>query len=83
MIQKELAIAIRHNRTKEKSIDENMMNLDLGNEIGITTNVLAKLGRICKYIGSGKNMQCIAIYKILQKLFQMMKGKYHDKEKDC
>ena len=39
-------MAIRYNRLWKKLIDENMMKIDLSEKAGITTNALAKLGKM-------------------------------------
>ena len=39
-------MAIRYNKLWKKLIDENMMKVDLRDQAGITTNALAKLGRM-------------------------------------
>lgn len=43
---KGIIMAIRYNKLWKKLIDENMMKVDLRDQAGITTNALAKLGKI-------------------------------------
>ena len=45
MSRKGIIMAIRYNKLWKKLIDENMMKVDLRDQAGITTNVLAKLGK--------------------------------------
>ena len=45
MSRKGIIMAIRYNKLWKKLIDENMMNVDLRDQAGITTNALAKLGK--------------------------------------